>query len=138
MPAHAYKTYEISSPLTTHYRPATCAEVQCRPHVKGWCSPIDERTDLGRKHAHIIRTSKRKFTERRDPSGVTVFEFEAGQRCFAKHQLPVGRPELFVVRDGDHRGNPRGTDPRRHTRPEFWVEDFAEHQQKIADEIQKG
>jgi hypothetical protein len=138
MPAHAYKTYEIDAPLPTHFRPATCAEVGCREYERGWVSPIDERTLQGQRWAYRIRkVERRKYTEFKDPGGLTVFTFDAGQRCFAEHRLPVGRPELFVVRGGDWRGNPRG-EVRRHTRPEFWVEDFALHQQAIVDERNKG
>jgi hypothetical protein len=50
----------------------------------------------------------------------------------------LDRAPLYVVRDGDHRGNPRGTRDRLHQNPGNWVDDFATHQQAIADEIKKG
>jgi hypothetical protein len=50
----------------------------------------------------------------------------------------VGRPELFIVRGGDYRGNPLGTPTRVHARPEDWVEDFSTHTQAIADRLEKG
>jgi hypothetical protein len=45
--------------------------------------------------------------------------------------VPLERPELYVVRGGDWRGNPRG-EVRRHSGPDSWVNDFAEHQDRIA------
>jgi hypothetical protein len=41
------------------------------------------------------------------------------------------------VRDGDFRGNPTGR-RRMHASGADWVEDFAEHQAKLADQQQKG
>ncbi|SFY52045.1 hypothetical protein [Streptomyces sp. F-1] len=141
MPAAAYKTYQIVAPQSTHWVAATCAEVDCAHYLNGWQSVIDEATELGQRQAHYIRKqSGRAYREERRPDGLTVFTFEAGQACFnaAKHQKRTGRPELYIVRDGDHRGNPRGTAPRQHVRAADWVEDFAEHQQALANEHQKG
>jgi hypothetical protein len=139
LPAAAMKTYQIVAPLSTHWRPATCGEVNCPNYLNGWKTVVDETTELGRAQAHYIRSeSKRKFTVAFLEGGLTRFIFEAGQRCFAEHQARLDRPELYVVRDGDWRGNPRGTEPRRHARPADWVDDFANHQQRIAEQIQKG
>ncbi|MFH8336967.1 hypothetical protein [Streptomyces sp. AM6-12] len=141
MPAAAYKTYAIVAPKSTHWVGATCAEVDCAHYLNGWQSVIDEATELGQRQAHYIRKqSGRAYREERRPDGLTAFTFEAGQPCFnaAKHQKRTGRPELYIVRDGDYRGNPRGTQTRQHVHAADWVEDFAEHQQGLADEIKKG
>ena len=140
-PPAAYKTYAIRSPLATHFRPATCAEVECQAHTKGWRTAVDESTDLGQRQAYYIRKqSGRRFSEHRDEAGLTVFEFEAGQRCFRsdEHRVSLQRPENFLVLGGDYRGNPMRTPAHKHTRPEFWVEDFANHQDKIADRRKAG
>lgn len=139
MPVHAYKTYRILSPQSTHFRPATCAEVGCLAHVNGWESTIDETTVLGQQQAHYIRKqSGRGFTEERLPGGLTRFSFAAGQTCFAGgHQVRLDRPELYLVRGGDWRGNPTG-EQRQHANAADWVEDFGEHQQRIADQIERG
>lgn len=141
MPADAYKTYAIVAPRSTHWVDATCEQVDCAHYLHGWQSVIDEATELGQRQAYYIRKqSGRRFTEARREDGLTAFTFEAGQACFdaGKHQRRLDRPELYIVRDGDHRGNPRGTAPRQHVRAQDWVEDFAEHQQQLADEHQKG
>lgn len=141
MPAAAYKTYAIVAPRSTHWVAATCAEAECAHHLYGWQSVIDETSELGQRQAYYIRkVSGRAYREERRPDGLTTFTFEAGQPCFnaAKHRRRLDRPELYIVRDGDHRGNPRGTAPRQHVRAQDWVEDFAEHQQGLADEIKKG
>lgn len=137
-PVEAMKTYAVKQPRATHMRVASCGEVECDAHIHGWRTIVDEQTDRGQAQAHFIRHDRsRSHTEARNEAGLTVFEFGPGQPCFAQHELPVGRPPLFRVRGGDWRGNPRG-ESRLHTRAEDWVEDFAEHQQTIADAINKG
>jgi hypothetical protein len=131
LPAHQRKTYQILSPRPTHFKDAGCEEARCRHMRDGWKSIVDEATELGRQQAdYIRRISGRSFTESRDETGLTVFVFAAGQRCFRQHTVKLEREEIYVVRGGDHRGNPRG-ERRVHGRPEEWVEDFAEHQERL-------
>jgi hypothetical protein len=137
-PPTAYKTYAIHAPLATHWNTVTCADVDCPHYLTGWDSVIDERTDLGGRQAHYIRReSGRKFTEERQPDGLTRFRFEAGQRCFQQHKARNMRDERYVERDGDHRGNPTG---RRyvHKRPGEWVESFQANQERVKAIQERG
>jgi hypothetical protein len=137
LPASAKKTYSIKAPQATHWRKASCAEVECQGQEHGWVSLIDETTELGQRQAQYIRTlSGRQFKEERSEQGLTAFTFEPGQTCFTEHEVPLGKPELYIVRDGDlsrSLGN-----LRVHTRAQDWAEDFATHQQTIADAIKEG
>ena len=134
MPVQAYQTYQITSPTDRTVK-AACEQVGCAAWRQGWDSVIDERTDLGKQQAAYIRgQSGRTFREQKTAAGLTVFRFESGQRCFAEHRT---RPELYLVRDGDWRGNPTGR-RRQHTRPTDWVEDFGEHQLRLVDQQKKG
>ncbi|SCK20075.1 hypothetical protein YUYDRAFT_02079 [Streptomyces sp. ScaeMP-e48] len=130
----AYQTYSIAQPSDTLVR-AACEQAGCQAWARGWQSTIDESTPLGQQQAAYIRSqSGRTFREQRTTAGLTVFTFEAHQRCFTEHQT---RPQLFAVRDGDWRGNPTGR-TRQHQRAEDWVEDFGEHQLRLSDQQQKG
>lgn len=134
MPVGAYQTYQITSPRDTMVA-AACEQVGCAAWRQGWDSVIDERTELGTAQAAYIRTqSRRTFREMRTEQGLTVFRFESGQRCFAEHKT---RPEIYLVRDGDWRGNPTGRQ-RRHTRPQDWLEDFGENQLRLVENQRKG
>ncbi|MGW1532335.1 hypothetical protein [Streptomyces aureus] len=137
MAPQAYKTYAVVQPLATHWRPATCAEVDCPHYLNGWRTRVENCTD---DLLHAAKTSGRRYREFRVAAGETYLIFEAGQPCFAAatHRKQIGREPLYIVRDGDHRGNPRRTRARQHLTPATWVEDFSEHQQKLADEIKKG
>lgn len=137
--ASEMRTYSIVAPRSTHFRPASCSEVGCPHFHYGWITTVDENLELGQAQAHYIRkVSKRQYTETKDAKGLTSFRFEAGQECFTQHKVRLDKPELFVVRDGDWRGNPRGTPVRKHVRAEDWVEDFALHQGKVSDRVRKG
>jgi hypothetical protein len=138
MPVTAYKTYRILSPVSTHFRPATCAEAECAAYLNGWRSTVDEATVLGQQQAHYIRRqSGRRHREERDEAGLTVFTFEAGQECFAGgHQVRLDRPEHYLLTGGDWRGNPTGE--HRTLRAQDWIDDFGEHQQRLADYQERG
>lgn len=139
MPAQNYKTYFIAAPLKTHWRQASCEEANCEQFKGGWFIPLDERTQMGQKHAYTIRRlAGRQFTEYKDSAGVTIFTFPPGQQCFEKHMVRVDRPEIMGIKGGDFRGNPRGTQTRIHSKPEHWVEDFALHQDELSTEIERG
>lgn len=139
LPVQAMQTYRILSPMSTHWRPATCAEVDCEHYLHGWVTTIDESTVLGQQQAYFIRNNRSGFTESRTEGGLTTFTFEAGQRCFAssQHQVRLDRPEHYRRHDGDWRGNPTGRviDFRD---AQSWVDDFGEHQESLAEIARRG
>lgn len=136
-PASAYKTYAIKAPLSTHFRKATCEEVQCPDFLYGWRV---HKEALSPALLHTATHSGRKFSEVQVTPGETYLVYEAGQTCFhaPKHRTRVERPELYIVRDGDWRGNPRGTPNRVHQRAEDWAEDLHEHTDQINDALKEG
>ena len=134
----AYKTYRVMAPKSSHWTNATCAEIDCLPYKNGWTSTIDESTVIGQQTAHAIRTAYRpgSYTVLKVPTG-TQFTFSAGQPCFqaSTHKKRIQRPDTLLVQGGDYRGNPAKVPTRTHTKPEFWAEDFAEHQSKLSKMI---
>lgn len=139
LPATAMKTYEIVRPVATHFRTTSCGEVNCQAYANGWKTTVDESTDFGQKQAHYIRRdSKRRFTEEKLESGLTCFTFASGQKCFRQHQMPLDREPLYRVRAGDFRGNPRGIPLLSHRNGDDWVDDFANHQDRLATRLEQG
>lgn len=133
----AYKTYQVAAPLSTHWRKATCAEVDCEQHEHGWRVRVE---GLPPEMLHAAKTSGRRWREEQIAEGETWLLFEAGQACFkaSEHRIRVDRPELFLVKGGDFRGNPHGIPTRQHANGRDWVDDFGEHQQRVADQREKG
>lgn len=133
LPVDAYQTFQLAAPRDRMVKTA-CEQVGCEAWRSGWESAFDESTELGRNQAAYVRNrSGRTFREQRTDAGLTVFRFEPGQRCFRDHHT---RPEFYSVRGGDWRQNLGLI--RQHSRPADWVEHFAEHQDRIADQIEKG
>jgi hypothetical protein len=146
MRPESYKTYSVVSPISTHFRPGTCAETDCPHYLNGWGVRLENLTpDLREtvKSATFERQGRQvkyRYTVQALADGHIYLVFEAGQPCFraSQHRVRIDKPPLFLVRDGDWRGNPRRTRARQHLNPQNWVEDFAGHQQGLADEIAKG
>ena len=139
-----YKTYQILAPIATHFRPATCADLECQAYLHGWTTTVDRASDIGEaQFEYITKRSGRRFTmERQGPEGnMVVFTFEAGQTCFkgTNHKTRIDKQEIFVVRQGDYRR--RDLPHRRFTgarAAEDWRDDFMTHQQSLADILERG
>jgi hypothetical protein len=133
LPSQHFKTYEIIAPLQTHFRPATCEEVECEAWRNGWKTLVAHDSEA----ALYIRSgaSGRRFDEvgfGREPGALVQFLFAPGQKCFAadRHRVPLEREPLYVARGGDARGNPM-RERRVHTRASDWQEDFAGHLDRV-------
>lgn len=100
-------THAIFAPLGTHWRKATCEETGCLDYRNGWGLDI---TSAGPVAADAAKRSGRRYRSMRAENGDEHLIFEAGQPCFkaSEHRVRVDRPELFVCRSGDWRGNPDG------------------------------
>lgn len=138
-----YQTFEMSMPIRTHWRPATCAEFECDMWVHGGVLTVDLSTDLGQKQYHYATHDKsRSHSMQRVSETMVKFVYGPGTICFepirSTHRVPVGRPAFFLVSGGDWRGNPRGTPRYIHRRPEDWVDQFATHQDRLATVQQEG
>ena len=122
--------YGINRPLSSHWRRATCAEMDCPQYLFGFETLIDEATQFGQHQAAYIRhQSGRHFTEERQASGLTRFVFPAGQRCFREHKIPLERePILTRASLGDKVVLERGR----------WVEDFNENSERINKQRKEG
>jgi hypothetical protein len=133
--AEHMKTYQVAQPLATHWRPATCAEVDCPNYLNGWRVRVD---GLAPQLLHAATSSGRRYARLDVAEGEAWLVFEAGQPCFAAstHRALVGRPQRHFERGGDWRGNPRGE--RRELNQADWLDSFANHQDRIATVIERG
>lgn len=100
-PPNAYETFRVAQPLSTHYRRATCAEIDCKAYREGWTFKLDQ---IDAQMMHVIKQSGKRY--RRQELGNDVYlVFEPGQACFAarSHTIPLQRPPFFFRGKGDHR-----------------------------------
>jgi hypothetical protein len=134
-----YETYGMALPLKTHWVPASCEEVNCEPFLYGFVTTIDVSTPLGQKqYDFLIKDRKRTYSLQRPSMHIFKFIYPPGTICmaYADHKLPKDRPGTFYKRRGDYRLV--GQRPQIFKRPEDWVDEFGNHQLKLAALIQKG
>ena len=134
--AHAYKSYSWRQPLETHSHRVSCADAQCSDYRHGWVTLVDTATELGQRQFDYLShdTSRSPHVEKTGTSLVS-FTYPPGSQPFDstrhEHYRPIGYDPVTLVTGGDWRGNPRRTEPRI-MRPQDWICDFAEHQEKLA------
>jgi hypothetical protein len=124
IPVTAMRTFGIVAPVSTHFRPATCEDIGCLAYHHGWTL---DTAGLPAELVHDAKTSGRSYTTTRaEDTGAEVLVFAAGQPCFkaAAHRVRVDRPEIFVSRNGDWRGNPDGPSatPTQYSGPDSWAD----------------
>lgn len=107
LPVTAMQTHAILSPIRTHFRPATCVEVECRHYEHGWTL---RTAGLAADMVAAARHSGRHYTETADEHGAPVLHFAAGQPCFraSEHRVRLDREPVYLKRNGDWRGDPDG------------------------------
>lgn len=134
----AYKTYTIRP----RYRKATCAEIEC-PHWRdGWTFSV-EMLEADPQLNYIARHSNKRFTERTH-EGKKYLVFSPGQACFAagSHRISIDeQPRLWVGRGDWRTWDPRTVlprDAREFSRADDWVDDFANHQDKLNTAYERG
>lgn len=125
-----YRTFRVSAPLATHWRKATCEEAQCAHFLNGWVTKC-----VTAEQMEYIRSLSGRVFEEREPG---VFYFAPGQTCFRNdtHRVPVEREAIYTEFVGDHRHTLSA--PRRYDRAEQWVAEFAEHQEKLRAQQERG
>jgi hypothetical protein len=140
LPAHLMKTYEMRFPTRTHFREASCVEVECdwyhKGQVVGFDLSVPAKVEAAQQFGTLCKQLGLTFTV--NQVGTTVqFTFQPGQRCPRPHRVPLGRDPLYIVRGGDWRGNPRGTQIRHRNAADF-TDDWQTSQAQVFDKIQEG
>ena len=132
-------TYKISAPIRSHWRPATCAEYECKAFREGFMMLIDTGTELGkRQHYYLTHDTSRSCRVEEAGAGLYKFIYGPGNTCFnsAEHRIRIGRPSNYLVLKGSAQ-QPVGL-IRRHTSPEDWAEDCAERTNRIAKAVNRN
>lgn len=135
-PTNAYTTFAVRSPLDTHFRKATCEEIDCPEYIQGWQL---RKEDLTPELLYTATHCGRKYQEIQIKEGETYLVFEPGQPCFREstHIIPNGRPELFYAGSGDFRSF-RIRNARQHANAENFVDEMATTLDKIRTLQERG
>lgn len=133
---YQFKTHAVRSPLATHFRRATCAEVACKAYREGWTF---HKEALSPEILYIATHSGRRYQTVQIAPGQTMLVFEAGQTCFdfQSHVVSLDRPEFYFVGRGDSSVfQPRKA--RQHANVTDFMDDFATHLDRMHKHIMGG
>ena len=134
LPVEKMRTHAISAPTASHWRKATCAELDCEHYLKGW---VLATAGLSSADVHLAKTSGRRFLVTRDEQGAEVLNFVAGQPCFRadEHRKRLDREPWFYARNGDWRGNPDGrlAQPLVFSGADSWADSLSTLLEKFQD-----
>ncbi len=126
----SYKTYKIASPLSTHYRAATCAEINCLAYKEGWT--YNKASLIAEDLYDIVTKAGKRYREMAlDDSNEMYVVFEPGQVCFqaASHRISLERPEIYYAGRGHHTVFSTGRAAILET--DQWLESFINHQDML-------
>lgn len=134
-PARLFKGYAIDAPFTRVFRERiSCEAADCSEYRSGW----GVKAELLDPQMWAWIRAKRYRWRRVDLSPTEQWiTFEAGQPCFRSDtHTRLVRDPLFVEHRGARWGR-TGDQGRRHN-ADTWVDSFAEHQDKLAEEARRG
>ena len=119
------------SPIPSHWRAATCAELECEPWRNGWKTIVSAGSI---QEDYIKHHSGRRFEIVRSLDSATVsFYFPPGQVCFGGHEghvVKLERDPLFI-----HTPKPGRA---RVMAPMDWIDTHKETLFQIRHRIQQG
>lgn len=126
LPAAQMQTFAFIAPAETHWRKATCAEVECGAYLNGWTL---NTAGLAEQDVHLAKHAGREFVATEGPDGGETLTFAAGQPCFraSAHRLRLDREEIFLKHGGDWRGDPRRERPTTFSGPDAWADAMRTH-----------
>ena len=88
--------WRIETPRSSHYRTASCAEVNCPNYYKGFYIVLPTTMIV---QIIAIRESRMQYTEEEMEGGLIRFVFAPGQECFegqaGNHQSNLEREPIF-------------------------------------------
>jgi hypothetical protein len=135
-PPSAYQSYVLDRPRTSRFWvKATCQEVSCPDWMYGWRVDV---AVLSEANWADIRAARYSYELLDIVDGYKQLVFEAGQPCFraSTHERWTMAEPLYLVKPG--RGGVYLGRGRQHTRGIDWVEDFAEHTDKVVSRVARG
>ena len=118
--------YQITWPKDSHFRKATCEEVDCPHFMGGWIT----RVVIGSPQDKYIKQDKsRKQVGVKTTEAEIDYYYEPGQECFRPHTLKIERPPFFTV---NQPGLESGRLIRRNMSFDRWTNHFNEESYKAS------
>jgi hypothetical protein len=145
-----HTNFRIRQREQDNFRPITCAQAECEAFRNGWVTIVS--ANMADQVRTIARDTGRHFVEAPGGPGLVAFTFPPGQEGFKggdhDHVERIDVVQTFSKQDGHAEigvnsrrqaewfWQPSGD--RRKLSAQTWVDDFGEHQERLAAEAQKG
>lgn len=134
-PVQAFRSFGMTVTRRVH---ATCEEFGCEHWAKGWITAVppdspDEGVLVAACDGRVDQFRRRWTRIEVTSNGFHAYHFPPGQPCLRASTHTIPWNFAWHHRDGDWRGNPTGI-VVPHPDGTSWVDEFGEHQQRIADQ----
>ena len=120
---HHTNVYQAAFPRSSHWRRATCAEVDCPHYLMGWATKVIAGSD----HDDYIKADKTRRYRIIKEGELNAYYFEAGQQCFrgeaGDHYKKLERG-AWLTKNAANR-NPLFLE-RVAMEPQQWIDEFNE------------
>ena len=111
--------YQVTWPKETHWRRATCAEVDCPRYLLGWTTTVDGNSP---QYDFVMADKERHYRAEVTGAGLITLHYPPGQRCFGSdHWLKLERGPWLTK---DLRGLEAGRVEHNAMEPERWLDEF--------------
>lgn len=119
IPRQLRQTFRAVRPIKTHFRVATCKEVNCPRFLGGFQSIVPNGSAQASYMRDDLQMSghfcNRPHQERIHSDGMVAFDFPPGTECFTEHKTLVGRDDLFMIET---------VTARRRVQPNQWQDEI--------------
>ncbi len=91
--------HKAVSPVETHFRPATCEEVDCPDWFNGFDAFISTDDEARLYYIRYDPRCGQQFVETQESEGLVRFRFPPGQRCFKAydHKIRLDRAPIYLL-----------------------------------------
>ena len=113
--------YQVTWPKESHWRRATCAEVDCPRYLLGWTTTVEAESP---QYDFVRADRERHYRAEVTGEGLITLHYPAGQRCFGSDHWKKLDRGPWLTRD-----LPRleaGRVEHNAMEPDRWVDEFNE------------
>jgi len=124
---HISKVFQATWPKSSHWRSATCQEVDCPHYLLGWVTKVV----IGSDNDLYIRADRKRRYKMVKEGDLHNYIFEAGQQCFRSeagaHYIRLERGPWLTVNALDRQPSRLERDAMESER---WIDEFNEQSYK--------
>ena len=115
--------YQVTWPKESHWRRATCDEVDCPRYLLGWTTTVEADSP---QYDFVRADKERHYRAEVTGDGLITLHYPAGQRCFGSNHWAKIDPERGPWLTKNLWGLEAGRVEHNAMEPARWVDEFNE------------